>query len=57
MEFWLSGSDVPSASKESSPQPPETPPGPPTPEKHVRMSLDVTDINDHGNEVRDILVA
>lgn len=50
MDFWLSGSDAPSASKESSPLPPETPPGPPTPEKHVRMNLHVSDINDHGSE-------
>lgn len=50
MEFWLSGSDVANASKDSSPLPPETPPGPPTPEKHVRLNLDINELADN-NEV------
>ena len=44
MEFWLSGSDVPtpgkspSPTKDMSPTRLDTPPGPPTPEKHVTIN-------------------
>ncbi len=46
MEFWLSGSDVPTPAKTPSPtkdpldgalERVDTPPGPPTPEKHVTI--------------------
>ena len=43
MEFWLSGSDIPtpgktpSPTKDMSPTRVDTPPGPPTPEKRVTI--------------------
>ena len=57
IEFWLSGSDVPtpgktpSPTKDVSPTRVDTPPGPPTPEKHVTIhpATDEEEIHDEVN--------